>query len=107
MKILKLLNKKFFPIILALLLSFSIYAEENPVDIWNANEQNTSEIIENNLTKETNNQAIKSTPETSIYEMQSQNQTEIIKLDQNLNSQTVKIVGLYDPEDFGLDIDMW
>ena len=35
MKILKLLNKKYFTIILVLLLSVVSYAEEQPVDIWN------------------------------------------------------------------------
>ena len=30
-----------------------------------------------------------------------------IELDSNLNLQTIKIIGLYDPEDNGLDINMW
>ena len=38
-------------------------------------------------------------------------QTEIsysnIEFEQNLNSNDIKIIGLYDPEDFALDINMW
>ena len=30
-----------------------------------------------------------------------------IKLDQELVSKEIKIVGLYDPEDYGLNINMW
>ena len=35
MKILKLLNKKHFLVIIILLVGPSSYAENNPVDIWN------------------------------------------------------------------------
>ena len=35
MKILKLLNKKYFSILLIVLIGFTSYAEEQPVDIWN------------------------------------------------------------------------
>ena len=39
--------------------------------------------------------------------MQSQKQIETIKLDQNLNLSEVKLLGLYDPEEYDLDINMW
>ena len=39
--------------------------------------------------------------------MQSQKQSDEIKLDKTLVSQEIKITGLYDPEDYGLDIYMW
>ena len=45
--------------------------------------------------------------ESSIYEMQNQKQYDEIKLDKDLISQEVKITGLFDPEDYGLDIYMW
>ena len=35
MKILKLLNKKHFSILLFFLIGFNLFAEEQPVDIWN------------------------------------------------------------------------
>ena len=31
----------------------------------------------------------------------------LIELDQNLNKKDIKILGLYDPEDYSLDINMW
>ena len=39
--------------------------------------------------------------------MQTQKQSDEIKLDKTLSSQEIKITGLYDPEDYGLDIYMW
>ena len=35
MKILRLLNKKSFTIVLIILFGFSVYAEDQPADIWN------------------------------------------------------------------------
>ena len=39
--------------------------------------------------------------------MQSDKKEESIKLDDNLTSKTIKIAGLYDPQDYGLSISMW
>tara|TARA_B100001063_G_scaffold233282_1_gene249315 strand:- start:808 stop:2376 length:1569 start_codon:yes stop_codon:yes gene_type:complete len=39
--------------------------------------------------------------------MQSQKKIETIELDQTLESKKIKIDGLYDPEDYGLNINMW
>ena len=39
--------------------------------------------------------------------MQNIKQTNTIKLDSKLVSKNIKIVGLYDPEEYGLDINMW
>ena len=39
--------------------------------------------------------------------MQSQKKTEKFEFDENLNAKEIKIIGLYDPEDYGLDINMW
>ena len=105
MRILKLLNKKYFLIIL-IFFSFSTHAEDKPIDIWNIDKEN----VEQNSIKETvdneNTTNINNTNESSIYEMQSK-KIESIKLDQNLNSNEIKLLGLYDPEEFDLDIDMW
>ena len=38
--------------------------------------------------------------------MQSDKKEEIIKLDDNLTSKTIKIAGLYDPQDYCLSISM-
>ena len=107
MKILRLLNRKYFSIILTLLLSINSYAEDKPIDIWNI-EKETS--IENTNNTSTTNQSIsdvESQNNTSIYEMQSQKDSDVIKLEENTDYEKLKIVGLYDPEDYGLDISMW
>jgi hypothetical protein len=103
MKILKLLNKKNLSIIIFSLFSFSSVAEDKPVDIWNINKQEVETISEENLSIK-NKQEVS---ESSIYKMQSDKNEDSIKLDQKLTSKTIKIAGLYDPQDYGLDINMW
>ena len=103
MKILKLLNKKNLSIIIFSLFSFSSIAEDKPVDIWNINKQEVETISEENLSVE-NKQEVS---ESNIYKMQSDKKEDSIKLDQQLTSKTIKIAGLYDPQDYGLDINMW
>ena len=104
MKILKLLNNKNLSIIIiSLLLSISSIAEEKPVDIWNLDKKETQNISEENLSVEKNEE----TSQSSIYKMQSDKKEESIKLDEELTSKTIKIAGLYDPQDYGLSISMW
>jgi hypothetical protein len=103
MKILKLLNKKNLSIVIFSLFSFSSFAEDKPVDIWNIEKQETENISEENLSIE-NKQVVS---ESSVYKMQSDKKEDSIKLDQELTSKTIKIAGLYDPQEYGLDINMW
>ena len=103
MKISKLLNKKNLSIIIFSLISLSSFAEDKPVDIWNINKQEAETISEENLSIE-NKQEVS---ESSIYKMQSDKNEVSIKLDQELTSKTIKIAGLYDPQEYGLDINMW
>ena len=42
-----------------------------------------------------------------IYKMQSQNKNNLIELDQALETKKIEIIGLYDPSDYDLDINMW
>ncbi len=104
MKILKLLNKKNLSIIIvSLLLSFPTIAEEKPVDIWNIDKEESETISEENLSVEKNEEI----SQNSIYKMQSEKKEDSIKLDQDLTSKTIRIAGLYDPQDYGLSISMW
>ena len=104
MKILKLLNKKnLLIIIFSLLTTSSPFAEDKPVDIWNIEKKEVDTISEESLSDE-NKQEIS---ENSIYNMQSDNKEDSIKLDADLTSKTIKIAGLYDPQDYGLSINMW
>ena len=104
MKILKLLNKKNLSIIIfSLLITSSPFAEDKPVDIWNIEKKEVDTISEENLS-EKNKQEVS---ENSIYKMQSDKKEDPIKLDGELTSKTIKIAGLYDPQEHGLDINMW
>ena len=107
MKILKLLNNNHLPILIIIfLLSFGANAEDKPVDIWNINknkiEKNDSENNKN--IKKVDNGEI---TQSSIYDLQSQKETDTVQLDSSLDSQEIKIIGLYDPEDYDLKIDLW
>ena len=107
MKILKSLSKNFFFIFIILVIKFNSLAEDQPVDIWNIDkkEEKENSIISNSsFEKEIKD---KKELESNIYKMQSPKQPDIIELDQNVDSKIIKIVGLYDPEDYGLDINMW
>ena len=103
MKILKLLNKKYLLVILFYLFYGFATQSQEPIDIWNIEEK---QITENS--NETDNNKEKNTPQNSIYKMQSQKNNELnIEEDQKLASNKIKIVGLYDPAENGLDINMW
>jgi hypothetical protein len=104
MKTLKLLNKKNLSIIIIYILSsLPGIAEDKPVDIWKIDdkEMETAEELNSSIKK------IEKISESSIYEMQAGKKKDTIKLDQKLVSKTIKIAGLYDPDDYGLTINMW
>ena len=104
MKILKLLNKKNLSIIIiSLLLSFSSVAEDKPVDIWSIDKKEIEASIEESTKVEKEEEI----SESSIYQMQTNKSENSIKLDLDLTSKEIKIAGLYDPQDYGLSIDMW
>ena len=107
MKILRLLNNKYFSIItIFFLTSLNVIAEDQtiqPIDIWNIDKKEIETPLETILSKET----IEITAESKIYNMQTDKKANLIKLDQELDSKEIKIVGLYDPADYGLSIDMW
>ncbi|MBD1139184.1 hypothetical protein IDH27_02535 [Pelagibacterales bacterium SAG-MED46] len=103
MKILRLLNKKYLSIIIiSLFLSFHVIAEDQPVDIWNIDKKK----IENESGTSSDN-IIEKSKEKNVYDMQADKKKDSIKLDQELASKEIKIVGLYDPEEYGLSINMW
>ena len=107
MKILKLLNKKFFSIIVFLLFSSFLMAEEQPVDIWNIDKKKIDEISQSNNLEIENIDNSENGSQESIYKMQSTKKKDTIELDQTIASKNIKILGLYDPEDNGLDINIW
>tara|TARA_B100000787_G_scaffold73062_1_gene53764 strand:+ start:173 stop:1933 length:1761 start_codon:yes stop_codon:yes gene_type:complete len=103
MKNLKLLNKKYLSIIFFYSLFGLVAHSQEPIDIWSIDEK---KITEN--PKITENSKKQDVVQNSIYKMQSQKNDEPnIEEDQTLESNETKIVGLYDPSDNGLDINMW
>ena len=107
MKILRLLNKFFFLVIITLLCISKAYADEKPVDIWNIDKKETEDknpSIETTKDIDDQNELI---PESDIYKMQTEKKISSISLDENLDSKEIELYGLYDPEDYGLEINMW
>ena len=111
MKILKSLSKKVLTIILfVFILEMVVNSEEQPVDIWNIEKKekkaNKDLIkIDNDLSKDV--EQLQTITESSIYDLQSQKNDNLILLDETLESKEIKIIGLYDPENYGLNINMW
>ena len=103
MKTLKLLNKKSLSIIVIslILFSYNIKAEEEPADIWDlekkAEENNSNEILASDDSSEIRSEAENNNPGNTIN-----------IIDSNLlEKNKINILGLYDPEENGLNIDMW
>jgi len=103
MKNLKLLSNNYFLIILFFLFFGFATNSQEPVDIWKIGEKTPKE----------NKTSVKTVTEknilqNSIYEMQSQKLGELsIEETQTLISKKTKLVGIYDPAENGLDINMW
>ena len=80
----------------------SVQSQE-PIDIWNIEEIKKIKNID-----EHENIEEKNITQNSIYKMQSKKEDKLdIAEDQKLISNELKIVGLYDPAENGLDINMW
>ena len=92
MKILKLLNNKIAYIKLVFLIFLTpVFAEEKPIDIWNIEKKDNQVISETNISSENSSR----TTQNSVYELQTNKQTDTIKLDKEFSSKEIKIVGLY------------
>ena len=102
MKILKLLNKTYLSILIILYFSIvNSFSDNEPVDIWNIDKEQIQENSENKeLISITENEL--EGKEIDIFNMQNKDNLDSIKVDETLNSKEIKIIGLYDPEDFGL-----
>ena len=103
MKNLKLLSKNFFLVILfSLFFGFAANSQE-PVDIWEVGEKKPEENIAS-----IEDEDDKNIPQNSIYKMQSQKDGELsIEETKTLISKETKLIGIYDPAENGLDINMW
>ena len=106
MKILRLLNRYFYFFILYFFLGLTSLAEDQPTDIWNTQES-VSPPSENRSLELNKNDLPAKENEMSIYKMQSQRNSSSIELNMTPKTNDLKIIGLYDPSDYDLDINMW
>ncbi len=107
MKTLKLLNKNYLSILIILFFSMvNSFSENEPVDIWNIDKEQIKKNSENKELITITESDLKS-EKIDVFKMQTKDSLDPIKVDETLNSKEIKIIGLYDPEDFGLKIDMW
>ena len=107
MKILKLLNKTYLSILIIYFFSIvNSFSQDEPVDIWNIDKEQIQENSENKELISTTESEL-GTEKIDVFNMQTKKRSVTIKVDETLNSKEIKIIGLYDPEDFGLKIDMW
>ncbi len=106
MKTLKLLNRKYLSIIFfVFFVGQIVYADDKPIDIWNIDQkeiiqENSSDVIKQDIEE-------KDLEKKSIYDLQLKKQNDVIEVGKVLGSKDLKIIGLYDPEDYDLKIDMW
>ena len=101
MKILKLLNKKNLSILISFFFLQNSYSTE-PVDIWNLEiDPNKNKISENEIIE--NENLLPST----IFNIQNEKKEIAVDEEENLLSKNINIVGIYDPSDNNLSIDMW
>ena len=105
MKISKLLSKNILPILILFFLIISennILAEEETIDIWKLEKNKKINEKKEKIEIENTDSDYKLIID---FENAEKKNSEIIK-DSNLISN-INLVGLYDPSDNGLSIDMW
>lgn len=104
MRISKLLNKSYLSILFCFLFlqNTELYSNE-PVDIWSLENQKDLEEKSLNEVAQDENKS-----EKTLYELQGEkNINSTIELDSQLQSDQIEIVGIYDPSENDITIDMW
>ena len=104
MKTLKLSSRNFLIYIFLLSFSFSLHATDEPIDIWKSSEKKNNESLELDSSLDGNNNL---NNEVNIFKIEKGKGIEDIIEDSTLNSKKIKITGLYDPQDYDLDLNMW
>ena len=101
MKILKLLSRNIFIFLFSYFLIISLSFANETVDIWNLeNNKKNNEIIKKKENLDKNNN------QTSINNLNSTNLISV-EQDEKFNQDENNLVGLYDPDENDLTIDMW
>ena len=101
MKILKLLSRNIFIFLFSYFLIISLSFANETVDIWNLeNNKKNNKIIKKKENLDKNNN------QTSINNLNSTNLISV-EQDEKFNKDENNLVGLYDPDENDLTIDMW
>tara|TARA_B100001057_G_scaffold320759_1_gene321011 strand:+ start:380 stop:1720 length:1341 start_codon:yes stop_codon:yes gene_type:complete len=107
MKILRLLNKTYLTfVVIFFLVTTNCLSENEPVDLWNIDKKEIEQNSENKENAPDSNIDISSN-NIDVFKMQSKNNDMSIEVDNSIESKEIKLIGLYDPADYGLKIDMW
>ena len=104
MKTLRLLSRNFLIYICLLSFSFSLHATDEPIDIWKSSEKKNNESLELDSSLDVDDNL---NNEVSIFKIEKSKGIEDIIEDTTLKSKKIKITGLYDPQDYDLDLNMW
>ena len=104
MKTLKLSSRNFLIYICLLSFSFSLHATDEPIDIWKSSEKKNNESLELDSSLDDDNNL---NNEVNIFKIEKSKGIEDIIEDTTLKSKKIKITGLYDPQDYDLDLNMW
>ncbi len=100
MKILKQLSK-YFLIFITYCFPINSAISNEPVDIWNI------EKSENVIEKKTVNNDKKDNKDETFRSIEISEQNKNIIVNSSLDTNNIKLAGLYDPSENGLSIDMW
>ena len=102
MKILKLLSKRNLSILLSFFFLQDSFSTE-PIDIWKIENQSNEDVIINTEVLDNAN-----TSTNSIFKIDSKkNNSVIVNEQKNFFSKDINIVGIYDPSENDLSMDMW
>ncbi len=108
MKTLKLLNNIFLSILVIFFVFIkSSNSDDQPIDIWNIDKSNVNQNDNQDINQKADNENLNQISTIDTINLEPQNPIKVVEFDQNLNSKKVKILGLYDPEVFGLSLNMW
>ena len=102
MKISKLLNKK--NLIFLFFIFFGNSIANEPADIWNIDKTKTN--LDQNIKDESLALEEKSNDDISVYDLNNQSNQDQVLLEDNLENR-ISLFGLYDPDEYGLSIEMW
>ena len=99
MKISELLNKKNLIVFLLTIFSFNSLQANEPVDIWNVDNSEGNITVETENTNEIDNE-INMNAQTS-------DQVLLVEQDETIEKEKNNLVGIFDPADNDLSINMW